>query len=128
MQSLPGVRFVRGDFRLAADRKILVDTIRQLHGQEKLQVILSDMAPSLTGNTIRDQAAQWKLCRDAFRLVGSLLLPGGTFVVKVFVGGELKEYRSDLEKVFQSVSVMKPPASRRESSELYLIARRYQFT
>ncbi|WP_247003260.1 23S rRNA (uridine(2552)-2'-O)-methyltransferase [Halosolutus gelatinilyticus] len=85
--------------------------------------VISDMAPNMSGEYSLDQARSLHLARQAFETALSLLDTGGDFVVKVFEGPDVDEYRADVEAEFQYVRATSPNASRDESSELYLIGK-----
>lgn len=85
-------------------------------------VVLSDMAPTTTGHAATDHARIMTLAELAFAIACDVLAPGGAFVVKVFQGGAQASLLAALKQRFASVRHAKPPASRRESSELYLVA------
>ena len=122
MEPLPGVTFVRGDF--TTDQ-----TLEELctHTQDSLvDLVLSDMAPAMSGIKLADQAGSLYLAELARDFCGQMLKPGGSFVVKVFSGAGFDGYLSDLRKMFVTVRVRKPAASRPGSGEVYLCARKYR--
>ncbi|WP_435123763.1 SAM-dependent methyltransferase [Halobaculum sp. D14] len=86
-------------------------------------LVISDMAPDMTGEYSLDHARSIHLARQAFDTALELLRPGGDFVVKVFDGQDLAPFREDVEAEFQYVRAFTPDASRKESSERYLIAK-----
>ncbi|SHH44852.1 23S rRNA (uridine(2552)-2'-O)-methyltransferase [Halobaculum gomorrense] len=88
-----------------------------------VDVVVSDMAPNMTGEYQLDHARSIHLCRQAFDTALELLKPGGDFVVKVFDGPDLADFRDDVEAQFQYVRAYTPEASRKRSSERYLLAR-----
>ncbi len=85
-------------------------------------VVLSDMAPPTTGHAGTDHARIMVLAEQAFAIAEELLAPGGTFVVKLFQGGAEASLLTPLKRRFAAVRHAKPPASRAESRELYLVA------
>jgi len=89
----------------------------------KADCILSDLSPRLTGIRDADVSRSLELCRSALRLACRLLRPGGHFLVKTFVGEELRVYTEELGKRFRSVERTRPEATRRGSSEIYLCAK-----
>lgn len=95
----------------------------QLKDMEYIQfdVIISDLAPDVSGVWEVDQARQIDLARHALRIARSLLKPGGNMLVKVFQGADLKEFRLEMKSSFQSLRTVKPQASRPESAEIYLL-------
>lgn len=86
-------------------------------------LVLSDMAPDMSGDYDLDHARSVHLARIAAEVTDAVLAPGGTLVVKVFEGRDLDELRNDLEESFNYVATASPPASRDASSEVYLIGK-----
>lgn len=91
-------------------------------GGRPFDVVLSDMAPDTTGDPSGDQARSARLCHDLLDRVGRWLRPGGTLVFKVFEGGDYPELLKRTRTLFGQVKGFKPPASRAESVEMYVIA------
>ena len=91
--------------------------------ERPVDVVISDMAPNMTGEYQLDHARSIHLSRQAFDTALELLKPGGDFVVKVFDGPDLADFRDDVAAEFQYVRAYTPEASRKRSSERYLIAR-----
>lgn len=117
MAPIDGVEVVLGDFRDDAVRERLEATI----GAAGADLVISDMAPNLTGVRIADQAAAEALVLDAFAFAEQVLKPGGRVVVKVFQGSAFDTLLGNARQRFDRVRVKKPAASRAESSELYLL-------
>ena len=90
-----------------------------------VDLVISDMAPNMTGEYELDHARSVHLARIAFETAQEYLKPDSDFVVKVFQGRDLDDYRSDLEDHFQYVRTIAPPASRDASSEVYLVGKGY---
>jgi 23S rRNA (uridine2552-2'-O)-methyltransferase len=90
-------------------------------GNEKADVILSDLAPNVSGMWEVDHARQIDLTRSALALAKQVLKAGGNAVFKVFEGEFLNELKGEMKASFGKVLVSKPTASRQESSELYLV-------
>jgi 23S rRNA (uridine2552-2'-O)-methyltransferase len=90
-------------------------------GPHKFDVVISDLAQNLSGVWEVDHARQIELARCAFRIARALLKPSGNFLVKVFQGSELNEFREQLRTHFHVLRIVKPPASRSESAELYFL-------
>ncbi len=84
--------------------------------------VLSDMAPSTTGNKWADQQQSLNLCRRALQLAVALLAKGGSFYCKVFEGEDFKEYLNEVKHFFGSARVVKPKSSRPESREVFVLA------
>jgi 23S rRNA (uridine2552-2'-O)-methyltransferase len=98
----------------------LADEIKGRVGQE-FDVVLSDLAPNLSGIWEVDHARQIELARCAVRLGRKLLRPSGNMLVKVFQGSETKEFQMEMRGLFREFRIVKPPASRPESAELYFL-------
>jgi len=91
--------------------------------QRPVDVVLSDMAPNMSGEYDLDHARSVHLARQAFELAEALLAPGGDFAVKVFDGRDLADLEAEIEAEFEYVRQVRPDASRDASSELYLVAK-----
>ncbi|WP_440990336.1 23S rRNA (uridine(2552)-2'-O)-methyltransferase [Haloarchaeobius baliensis] len=98
------------------------EQVREAAGNE-VDVVLSDMAPNMTGEYQLDHARSVHLARQAFETALDVLDTGGDFAVKVFQGQDLDDLREDIEAEFQYVRTTTPKASRDESSEVYLVAK-----
>ena len=119
MEPIPEVTFLPGDFREAS----VLDQLRTTLAGATLDLVLSDMAPNLSGVAAADQARALYLCELALDLAQLVLKPGGTLVVKAFQGEGFDAYLRQLRGVFAQVLPRKPEASRRESREVYLVAK-----
>jgi 23S rRNA (uridine2552-2'-O)-methyltransferase len=117
MEPIPGVTFVAGDFREEQALRVLRDAL----GNEPVDVVISDMAPNLSG-TAADQPRMIYLCDLALDLARQVLKPGGALVVKIFQGEGFDAYLSELRTSFRRVASRKPKSSRARSRELYLVA------
>jgi len=120
MEPLPGVTFVQGDLT-APD---LAERIRALVGT--VDVVLSDAAPSTSGVRLRDHALSIGLAQAALRVARALLKPGGHLVVKAFEGEDFPAFLAEVRRHFRSVKPYSPPASRRESAEVYVVAKGFR--
>ncbi len=118
MDPLPGVTFIQGDFREEA----VLAQLRYALGGEPLDLVLSDMAPNMSG-TAADQPRLMYLCELALDFALQQLKPGGALVIKVFQGEGFDDFLKTLRRHFRQVASRKPKSSRRESRELYLVAR-----
>lgn len=118
MQGIAGVEFIEGDFRQEAVLKQLEAT---LNGKP-VDLVLSDMAPNISGVEDADQARAMHLVELAQEFAGVHLKPGGAFVVKLFQGRGFDEYLKNLRKAYERVSMRKPKASRARSPEVYALA------
>ncbi|MFB1486547.1 MULTISPECIES: 23S rRNA (uridine(2552)-2'-O)-methyltransferase RlmE [unclassified Thiocapsa] len=119
MDPLPGVVVMQGDFR---EPEILARLCATLGG-ETLDLVLSDMAPNITGMTVVDQPRSMHLVDLALDLSRSRLQPGGSLVVKVFQGTGFDDILIELRRSFSKVVSRKPKSSRSQSRELYLVAK-----
>jgi len=122
MEDLPGVEFIQGDFQ---EETVLQQLLDQLQGQP-VDVIISDMAPNMSGMTGVDQPRIIYLAELALALTEQVLVPGGSFLIKLFQGAEFDSYLLALRKLFAQVLVRKPPASKSRSAEVYLVAKGFK--
>ncbi len=124
---LVGIEPIEGAVILAADaaEPDLAKRVRTLLGGAA-DVVLSDMAPATTGHAATDHLRSMALAERAYDLAAALLDPGGSFVVKLFQGGAETSLLATLKRRFASVRHAKPPASRAESRELYLVAKGFR--
>ncbi|EEY55433.1 ribosomal RNA large subunit methyltransferase J, putative [Phytophthora infestans T30-4] len=119
---IEGASIVVGDFRQAAVRKQLAEALRG----RKADVVLSDMAPSFSGNFLTDSQHQLRLCHNALKMAELYLRPGGNFATKVLRCDGSEEFRADLKASFDVVKGMKPQSSRPESTEMFLVAKGFK--
>jgi len=84
-------------------------------------VVVSDMSPATTGNKHVDSARSFNLCQAALSIAQTLLIPGGSFVCKIFQGEDFKDFLDSVRSVFKSQKIFKPQASRKASKEIYII-------
>ncbi len=122
MDSLPDVEFIQGDFQ---DEAVFEQMLAAI-GDEGVDLVMSDIAPNITGTRVVDQPRSMYLVELALDLARRVLKPGGSFVCKVFQGEGIDEFVIDTRKSFERVKVMKPKASRAGSREVYLVARKFQ--
>lgn len=100
--------------------------LAELIGQEKMDLVLSDMAPKTSGIHDRDVALSLELCDLALRSCGNYLRDGGNFVVKVFMGDDFEDYHERVKKVFREVRLLRPETTRKHSREIYLIGKGFR--
>ncbi|WP_160135124.1 23S rRNA (uridine(2552)-2'-O)-methyltransferase [Halococcus salsus] len=117
IESLDGVETVRGDL---TDEDVQADLAERVG---EADVVLSDMAPNMTGEYDLDHARSVYLARQALDVALDVLAPGGDFVAKVFDGRDLDALEADIDAEFEYVRTVRPDASRDESSELYLVGK-----
>jgi len=118
MQGIGGVEFIEGDFR---EENVLKQLEDSLDGQ-KVDLVLSDMAPNMSGVVVADQARVMHLAELALEFSREWLKPGGAFLIKLFQGAGFDDYVRDLRAEFGRVTMRKPKASRARSSEVYALA------
>jgi len=117
MEPVAGVDFLQGDF---SDETVLAEFGHRLEGQQA-GLVLSDMAPNISGVAAVDQARSIMLCELALDFAVNHLRADGKFLVKVFQGEGFMDFRSEMERCFQAVRTRKPKASRDRSTEVYLL-------
>ena len=115
MDAIPDVSFVQGDFR----EQDVYEQIIALLGERKVDLVMSDMAPNMSGNKAVDLPRAMYLAELALDMAVNVLQPRGMFLVKVFQGEGFDEYRRSLQGAFQRVVSRKPAASRPRSTEVY---------
>jgi 23S rRNA (uridine2552-2'-O)-methyltransferase len=116
---LAGVESLEGDFTEPSALAWLEKNL----GGSRVDLVLSDMAPNISGVAIRDQARHYELCELALDFAAQWLKPDGAFLVKVFQGPGFEDFRAQMRRVFARVLIRKPDASRDRSTEVYLIGR-----
>ena len=122
MKPLPNVEFIQGDFT-SLD---VVNNLIRLAGKSNIDVIISDMAPNLSGISSTDHARSLELVSQALNFALQTLKPQGTLLLKAFLGPELNEFKNVLRQYFAEVKLIKPKASRSRSEELFLLAQRFE--
>ena len=118
MQGIAGVDFIEGDFR---EESVLRQLEAKLSGAT-VDLVLSDMAPNMSGVAVVDQARMMHLAELALDFSRQWLKPGGAFLIKLFQGAGFDEYVRNLRADFERVSIRKPKASRARSAEVYALA------
>lgn len=124
MAPLPDVTFIRADLREEA----VPARIRQTLNGRAVDVVLSDMAPNMSGNPAVDQPRMMYLCELVLDLARQLQKPGGSLLVKTFQGEGFEAFHKAMRAAFGRVAGRKPKSSRPESRELYLVAKGYDAT
>ena len=122
MQTLKGVEFVEGDF---SEDNVYQLILEKLEGAP-VDLVISDMAPNMTGVSTVDQAQSMSLVELAVDMADQILKPGGSFLTKVFQGSGFDDLLRLLRSKFDKVLTRKPDASRSRSRELYLLARGFR--
>ncbi|PFG10837.1 MULTISPECIES: 23S rRNA (uridine(2552)-2'-O)-methyltransferase RlmE [unclassified Marinobacter] len=122
MDAVAGVEFIQGDFTENA----VFDEIMAVLGDAKVDVVISDMAPNISGVNAADQAASMYLIELALDMASQVLKPKGSFVAKVFHGGGYDGYVKAVRELFDKVVVRKPDSSRARSREVYLVGKGFR--
>lgn len=117
LSPLPRVEFIQGDFR---EESVLAQLEEKLGGRP-IGLVISDMAPNISGVVMADQARAMYLAELALDFAVTHLAPGGSFVAKVFQGAGFEEYMKSMRNHFAKVVARKPKASRDRSNEQYLV-------
>lgn len=115
---LPFVEFVQGDFR----EDEVLQQILDLLGEDKADLVISDMAPNMSGMEAVDQPRAMYLCELALDMAQQVLKPNGAFVAKLFQGQGSEAYLAEIRRHFKRVKIRKPTASRPRSREVYVLA------
>ena len=118
MDPIAGVEFIQGDF---TEESVLNELLATL-GDSQVDLVISDMAPNLSGMNAVDQPRAMYLCELALDMCDQVLTPGGAFLAKVFQGEGFEAYFRDLKGRFDRLVTRKPAASRSRSREVYLLA------
>lgn len=119
---IEGVDFIQGDFR---DNEVYEQLNTILDGAP-IDVVLSDMAPNLSGNKAIDQPGAMYLCELALETAQAVLVEGGSFLVKVFQGAGFEQYKKQVTDSFVKVQIRKPKSSRARSNEVYILAKGFK--
>jgi 23S rRNA (uridine2552-2'-O)-methyltransferase len=117
-----GITFLEGDIAKESSLQELII----LMGEKKADTVLSDMSPNISGNYSVDHARSVFLCEQALITASTFLKSGGNFLCKVFEGDELKELIEQISNRFAYVKKYSPPATRKSSSEIYIIAKSFK--
>ncbi|MBT9432473.1 23S rRNA (uridine(2552)-2'-O)-methyltransferase RlmE [Candidatus Sodalis endolongispinus] len=118
MDPMVGVDFLQGDFR----EPLVLQALLERVGEQKVQVVLSDMAPNMSGTPAVDIPKSMYLVELALEMCRDVLAPGRSFLVKVFQGEGFDEYLREIRSLFTKVKIRKPDASRARSREVYIVA------
>ena len=121
MDAIPGVQFVQGDFR----EESVLEQVLAAVGSEKVDLVLSDMAPNMAGIDAVDQPRSMYLAELALEFADRVLTPGGDALIKLFQGAGFDEIVRAARRRYGRVVTKKPKASRTRSPEIYLLAREF---
>lgn len=122
MDSIPDVTFIQGDF---TQDEVLAQILEAV-GNSQVDLVISDMAPNMSGTPEVDMPKAMFLCELALDLGARILKPGGNFVIKVFQGEGFDAYVKDARQKFDKVQMIKPDSSRGSSREQYMLAWGYR--
>lgn len=122
MDSIPDVTFIQGDFTDDAVFSQLLEVI----GEHPVDLVISDMAPNMSGLRSADQPRAMYLCELALDMASRVLRPGGDFLIKIFQGEGFDLYHKQVRGMFDKVQMRKPRSSRDRSREQYLLARGFR--
>jgi 23S rRNA (uridine2552-2'-O)-methyltransferase len=120
MEPIAGVEFIQGDFREDA----VLEQLKSLLGDQRVDLVISDMAPNLSGVSSADSARIQHVCDLALDFACQHLTPDGALIVKAFHGSGFSQIVESFKQYFQRVVERKPKASRDKSSETFLVGRR----
>jgi len=122
MDSIPDVTFIQGDFT----EDEVFSQILQAVGDQPVDLVISDMAPNMSGVRSADQPRAMYLCELALDLAARVLAPGGDFLIKIFQGEGFEEYHKQVRTLFDKVQMRKPVSSRDRSREQYMLGRGFR--
>ena len=122
MDALPAVEFIQGDFT----EDLVLQALLEMLADTRADLVMSDLAPNISGNKAVDQPQSMYLAELALDLAKKTLQRRGNFICKLFQGQGANDFIADARQLFGKVRVMKPKASRPRSGEVYLVARNYQ--
>ncbi len=122
IEPIEGVDFIQGDFREDA----VLDELYQVLAGQPVHLLLSDMAPNISGNKAIDQPRAIYLGELALDTANTVLTQGGVFLIKMFQGAGFDEFHRQVKALFSSVVIRKPKASRARSNEVYILAKGFK--
>ncbi|WEK31731.1 MAG: 23S rRNA (uridine(2552)-2'-O)-methyltransferase RlmE [Candidatus Pseudomonas phytovorans] len=122
MDSIPDVNFIQGDFT----QDEVLQQILQAVGDSHVDLVISDMAPNMSGTPEVDMPRAMFLCELALDLATRVLKPGGNFLIKIFQGEGFDQYLKDVRSKFDKVQMRKPTSSRDRSREQYLLGKGFK--
>ena len=121
IKAIEGIVFLQGDMT----QEESINRLRKVIGDREVDVIISDMSPNISGNYSIDQACSVFLCEQALKTAKILLKKNGNFICKIFEGEDLKDILEKIKSMFITIKQFNPPASRKTSSEVYIIAKSF---
>jgi len=121
IKPIDGIQFLQEDIT----EKSTILKIIKIVGENGVDVLLSDMSPNISGNYSIDHANSIHLCKQSLNLVDKILKDNGNFLCKLFMGEEFDDFIKIFKNKFKNVKLYSPPASRKSSSEIYIIGRNF---
>ncbi len=121
IKPIDGIQFLQLDIT----KKSAFSEVIKITGEDRVDVILSDMSPNISGNYSIDHANSIYLCKQSLNLADNLLKLNGNFLCKIFMGEELDDFLKLFKNKFKIIKLYSPPASRKSSSEIYLIGKNF---
>jgi 23S rRNA (uridine2552-2'-O)-methyltransferase len=122
MAPIPGVEFLEGDFT----EQPVLDALMELLQGQPVDLVISDMAPNMTGTPSVDQARSMEVAELALEFANQTLKPGGAVLIKTFQGRGFNEFYAQMRRQFAKIVTRKPQASRSESREIYLLGKGFK--
>jgi 23S rRNA (uridine2552-2'-O)-methyltransferase len=122
MELIEGVDIIIGDFR----EEMVLNELYAVLNNAPIHLVLSDMAPNMSGNKSTDQARAMYLCELALDTAKTVLAKNGNFLVKIFQGEGFEAYFKEVQLAFTNVIIRKPKASRPRSNEVYILAKGFK--
>jgi 23S rRNA (uridine2552-2'-O)-methyltransferase len=122
MEAIDGVDFIQGDFR----EEDVLNSLYEILNQAPVNLVMSDMAPNMSGNKAVDQPRAVYLAELALDTAKTVLSKNGSFLVKLFHGEGFETYYQDVQSHFTKVIIRKPKASRPRSNEVYILAKGFK--
>ena len=117
-----GIQFIQDDLT----KKKTINKLIKMAGERGVDVILSDMSPNISGNYSLDHAKSIYLCKQSLNIADEILKKNGNFLCKLFMGQEFDEFIKFIKTKFKIVKLFSPPASRKSSSEIYVIGKYFK--
>ena len=121
IKPIDGIQFLQEDIT----EKSTILKIIKIVGEKGVDVLLSDMSPNISGNYSIDHANSIHLCKQSLNLADKILKDNGNFLCKLFMGEEFDDFIKIFKNKFKNVKLYSPPASRKSSSEIYIIGRNF---
>ncbi len=124
ISKINNIKFFQADINALTTFELLKEELNLIDSGSKFDIVMSDMAPSLTGISSVDGARMSELLLSSLEIVKNFLNQNGSFVVKLFQGADFNNQIKNIKLCFESVNILKPKASRGESKEVYILAKR----